>query len=72
MAADEAHAVGLPPEGMEGLWFNTDAGTGEITRSQSRYTREKISSVPLVPTALSRSTGGKHRRNRKWTASAPP
>ena len=29
--SDEAHAVGLPPEGMEGLWFNTDAGTGEIS-----------------------------------------
>jgi len=30
--SDETHAVGLPPEGMEGLWFNSDPGTGEISR----------------------------------------
>lgn len=29
--SDETHAVGLPPEGMEGLWFNSDPGTGEIS-----------------------------------------
>lgn len=28
----EAHAVGLPPEGMEGLWFNCDPATGEIRK----------------------------------------
>jgi hypothetical protein len=30
--SEGAPAVGLPPEGMEGLWFNSDPGTGEIAR----------------------------------------
>jgi hypothetical protein len=32
LASDEAHATGLPPAGMEGVWFNCDPGTGEISR----------------------------------------
>jgi hypothetical protein len=31
-AADEAHAAGLPPKEMEGVWFNCDPGTGEISK----------------------------------------
>lgn len=30
-ASDDTHPVGLPVEGMEGLWFNCDPGTGEIS-----------------------------------------
>jgi hypothetical protein len=30
--SESAPAVGLPPEGMEGLWFNSDPETGEISR----------------------------------------
>jgi hypothetical protein len=30
--SEETHPVGLAPEGMEGLWFNSDPATGEISK----------------------------------------
>jgi hypothetical protein len=30
--SEETHVAGLPTEAMEGLWFNCDPGTGEISR----------------------------------------
>lgn len=32
LATGQAHAVNLPPTGMEGVWFNCDLGTGEISK----------------------------------------
>ena len=32
LATGEAPAVALPPMGMEGVWFNCDPGTGEISK----------------------------------------
>lgn len=32
LATDESPAVALPPAGMEGVWFNCDTGTGEISK----------------------------------------
>ena len=62
MAADEAHAAGLPPKGMEGVWFNTDAGTGEISKIViARYTRKKHRHACLWANSPEPIDWGKHR-----------
>jgi hypothetical protein len=40
--SEETHPVGLPPEGMEGLWFNCDPATGEISRIVIAMRNEQI------------------------------
>jgi hypothetical protein len=40
--SDATHPVGLPPEGMEGLWFNCDLATGEISKIVIAVRNEEI------------------------------